>query len=75
MSCDNLRFLSCLAHLIFQKDIQYAIDIINVLNQCLVKLINTKPTILNEDYEKVQSLKHLITRSNITNDPINKSRQ
>lgn len=22
------------------------------LNQCLVKLINTKPTIINEDYEK-----------------------
>ena len=30
MSCDNLRFLSCLANMIFQKDIQYAINIINV---------------------------------------------
>jgi hypothetical protein len=30
MSCDNLRFLSCLATTIFQRDIQYAINIINV---------------------------------------------
>ena len=36
MSCDNLRFLSILANLIFQYEIQYAINIINELNQCLV---------------------------------------
>jgi hypothetical protein len=30
MSCDNLRFLSCLSSLIFQREIQYAINIINV---------------------------------------------
>jgi hypothetical protein len=33
MCCDNLRFLSCLATMIFQKDIQYAINIINVNKQ------------------------------------------
>ena len=52
MSCDNLRFLSVLANLIFQNEIQYAINIINELNQCLVKLINTKPEAISEDYEK-----------------------
>ena len=52
MSCDNLRFLSILANLIFQYEIQYAINIINELNQCLVKLINTKPSVITEDYEK-----------------------
>ncbi|CAF0829024.1 unnamed protein product [Brachionus calyciflorus] len=54
MSCDNLRFLSCLANFIFQKDIQFAINIINELNQCLVKLINNKPSSnsINENYEK-----------------------
>lgn len=31
MSCDNLRFLSVLAGLIFQYEIQYAINIINVI--------------------------------------------
>ena len=30
MSCDNLRFLSILANQIFQWEIQYAINIINV---------------------------------------------
>ena len=30
MSCDNLRFLSILANVIFQNEIQYAINIINV---------------------------------------------
>ena len=54
MSCDSLRFLSCLASFIFQKEIQFAINIINELNQCLVKLINNKPvaTVINENYEK-----------------------
>ncbi len=52
MSCDNLRFLSVLANIIFQNEIQYAINIINELNQCLVKLINTKQDIITEDYEK-----------------------
>ena len=52
MSCDNLRFLSVLANIIFQNEIQYAINIINELNQCLVKLINTKPEVISEDYEK-----------------------
>lgn len=52
MSCDNLRFLSILAISIFQYEIQYAINIINMLNQCLVKLINSKPAIISEDYEK-----------------------
>ena len=52
MCCDNLRFLSVLANLIFQNEIQYAINIINELNQCLVKLINSKPEVIREDYEK-----------------------
>ena len=52
MSCDNLRFLSVLAHLIFQNEIQYAINIINELNQCLVKLINSKPETISDEYEK-----------------------
>lgn len=55
MSCDNLRFLSILANPIFQWEIQYAINIINELNQCLVKLINSRSTMpanLSEDYEK-----------------------
>lgn len=52
MSCDNLRFLSALATSIFQYEIQYAINIINMLNQCLVKLINNKPAVISEDYEK-----------------------
>lgn len=39
MACDNLRFLSCLAHLIFQKEIQYAIDIINVIKYFDINLL------------------------------------
>ena len=52
MSCDNLRFLSVLATPIFQYEIQYAINIINELNQCLVKLINSKQPIVSDEYEK-----------------------
>ncbi len=52
MSYDNLRFLSILANILFQNEIQYTVNIINELNQCLVKLINSKLDSISEDYEK-----------------------
>ena len=52
ISCDQLRFLACLADAIFHHDIQYAINIINELNQCLVRLINAKPVHMSEQYER-----------------------
>lgn len=43
MSCDNLRFLACLAQLIFQREIQYAINIITVLE--IIHLIHSNSII------------------------------
>jgi hypothetical protein len=50
--CDNIRFLSVLADLIFQKKIQFAVDIMNVVNPCVTKLFESKPSTVSEDYER-----------------------